>query len=132
MQRIVAAGGGLLLYLRFDGRGAGLAAKVAATALEVEGVDTWQSRIDIGVEPEGRNFEGVANYLIERGFDEIRLMTNNPDKVCALTGQGIRVTREPLVIKHPSAHVRELYRTKADKFHHHIDLNDLSSPDVDT
>lgn len=130
MERLSSSEYGLLFYLRFDGRGAGLAAKVAATSLEVKGVDTWESRVRIGVEPESRRFSLVAEYLITHGHTEVRLLTNNPDKVEALTSHGIKVSREPLLVAHPSPAVLALYTTKASKFGHHIVLSDFGTQQV--
>ncbi|WP_442929332.1 GTP cyclohydrolase II RibA [Micromonospora sp. WMMC273] len=112
--------GGALVYLRMDGRGAGLAAKVAATALELQGTDTWDSRTAIGVEPEGRDFQPVAKYLKAVGVEKIRLLTNNPEKVMHLARRGLTVEREPLVVSKPNENVRRLYKTKSERFGHLI------------
>jgi len=120
LERLQQEGNGLLIYLRLDGRGAGLAAKVKATALEVAGVDTFESRIKIGVAPEGRDFSAVGRYLFERGVKQVRLLTNNPQKCAGLTEAGIKVTMERLLVEPSSDAVRQLYRTKKEKFHHDI------------
>jgi len=120
MERLTANNHGLLFYLRFDGRGAGLAAKVKATALEVQGFDTYESRILIGVAPEGRNFRKIGEYLKLHGVSKIRLLTNNPDKGNDIEKAGVIVVYEPLIIEDPSEKVRRLYKTKAEKFRHTI------------
>ena len=120
LDRMHHEGNGLLFYLRFDGRGAGLAAKVSATALEVAGTDTYESRMAIGVPPEGRDFTGIARYLQGKGIHKIRLLTNNPQKSEDLSRNGIEVDVIPLLIESPDEDVRRLYRTKALKFHHSI------------
>lgn len=120
MDQITAAGHGMLFYLRFDGRGAGLAAKVKATQLEVDGTDTFESRIAIGVQPEGRSFGQIAAYLKAHGVKRLRLLTNNPLKATDLEREGVQVSTIPLLLAHPGADVRRLYRTKAQKFHHSI------------
>jgi len=137
MKRLTIAGNGMLIYLRLDGRGAGLAAKVKATALEIEGVDTFLSREKIGVPPEGRDFRSIGTYLRERGFARIRLLTNNPLKVRGLQSAGLEVETEPLLVTEPSAKVRQLYRAKAEKFGHTIPRHiinatsgDLSAPSL--
>lgn len=119
MDRL-AQDGGILVYLRLDGRGAGLSAKVAATALELAGVDTWTSRISIGVDPESRDFASVARYLRDRGIQRVRLLTNNPDKAEALRALGISVAREPIRVIPTNDHVKRLYITKAERFGHHL------------
>jgi GTP cyclohydrolase II len=106
--------------LRLDGRGAGLASKVKATALEVGGVDTFESRIAIGVKPEGRDFRPVADFLKSKNVGSVRLLTNNPDKAGDLTKSGIATTVEPLVVRNPSKLVRKLYETKRTRFGHTI------------
>ena len=111
---------GMLIYLRFDGRGAGLAAKVKATSLEVEGLDTHSSRVAISVEPEGRDFKPIQNYLVKRGFKEIRIMTNNPIKVKHLECDELKVCMEPLLIRPSSIQGRKLLKTKAEQFGHVI------------
>ena len=123
MDKLVAEGNSILVYLRFDGRGAGLAAKVKATALEVKGVDTYESRVAIGVEPEGRDFSAIGEYLVKKGIKKVRLLTNNPTKSQGLEKIGIIVYNEPLLVSSPSNNVRKLYETKANKFHHNIPNN---------
>lgn len=112
--------GGILFYLRFDGRGAGLSAKVKATALEVQGTDTYQSRIEIGVPPEGRDFTKIGEYLINKGIKKITLLTNNPNKVNDLQKTGIDIETEPLFTLYPNQNIKKLYETKAKKFGHKI------------
>jgi 3,4-dihydroxy 2-butanone 4-phosphate synthase/GTP cyclohydrolase II len=120
MTRLTSEGHGILFYLRFDGRGAGLAAKVKATALEVSGVDTYDSRVSIGVSPEARHFTAIGQYLIANGVTRVRLLTNNPLKVEELMGAGISVEGQPLLVEDPNEKVRQLYKTKATKFQHDI------------
>jgi GTP cyclohydrolase II len=117
---ICKEGCGILFYLRMDGRGAGLSAKVRATALEVDGIDTHQSRIAIGVPPESRNYDQVAKYLVRNSVRRVRLMTNNPEKINGLTSHNIDVEVVGLQVENPSEEVASLYRTKAEKFGHLI------------
>jgi GTP cyclohydrolase II len=111
---------GILLYLRIDGRGAGLSAKVKATDLETQGVDTYDSRIQIGVPPEARDFSRIGMFLRGKGVKAVRLMTNNPDKIDGIARAGILVKTEPLVIDTSNPYIRQLYATKARKFRHLI------------
>jgi GTP cyclohydrolase II len=120
MNRLKEEGEGILFYLRFDGRGAGLAAKVKATSLEIDGMDTYDSRIAIGVPPEGRNFESIGWYLMSRGITHIRLLTNNPNKGMDLEKAGINIIYEPLLAKELNANMRKLYHAKATRFNHNI------------
>jgi len=120
LQRIKENGSGILVYLRFDGRGAGLAAKVKATALEVSGIDTYESRQMIGVAPEGRDFSSVGRYLYKRGFRRVRCLTNSPLKIAGLRDAGLTVDVEPLLVSHPTPEVKTLFRTKKERFGHDI------------
>lgn len=120
LGRMRSAGAGILFYLRLDGRGIGLAAKVKATALEVGGIDTFESRRIIDQPSECRNFRSVGDYLKARGFNRIHLMTNNPEKIADVEATGISVTPEPLYLSNPSTHVLKLYDTKRTKFGHRI------------
>jgi GTP cyclohydrolase II len=126
MAAILSAGTGILFYLRIDGRGAGLAAKVAATALETAGVDTFDSRVHVGVSPESREYRAIGEYLRTRGVKRIRLMTNNPEKVAQIAQSGIEVARVPLFEAAPNEAVLRLYRTKAKRFGHDIPTPDES------
>ncbi|MCC6925710.1 MAG: hypothetical protein IT549_07775 [Novosphingobium sp.] len=123
LGRMQSAGAGILFYLRLDGRGIGLAAKVKATALEVEGIDTFESRRLIGEPPECRNFRSVGDYLKGKGFERIHLMTNNPEKIADVEAAGISVTPEPLYSNNASIHITRLYDTKRRKFGHNIPYN---------
>jgi GTP cyclohydrolase II len=124
MNAMVAEGGGLLFYLRMDGRGAGLAAKVAATSLEVEGMDTWRSRVHLGVNPDSRSFTPIGKYLAQRNYKAVRLLTNNPIKVRDLASEGISVQTLGIAVPHPNQQVLSLYRTKVNQFGHSIELSD--------
>ena len=120
MKRLTVEQHGLLFYLRLDGRGAGLAAKVKATALEVKGIDTYDSRIEIGVSPKSRDFQKIGIFLIEHGIKTIKLLTNNPNKGRDIEKRGLEIIYEPLLINEPSENVKQLYHTKATKFNHFI------------
>ena len=120
LKRLTDNGHGLLFYLRFDGRGAGLAAKVKATALELEGMDTYESRVRIGVAPEGRDFKNIGAYLRKHGVSKIRLLTNNPMKGKGLEQAGLALEYESLLVDMPSEKIRKLYKTKAERFSHNI------------
>jgi GTP cyclohydrolase II len=120
MGRLTQEGHGLLFYLRFDGRGEGLAAKVQATALEVSGIDTYESRLRIGVHPDSRRYSAIGAYLVERGVHSVRLLTNNPRKAQDVEDAGLAVATEPLYVSDPNAHVRKLYRSKSKRFMHSL------------
>jgi GTP cyclohydrolase II len=90
--RIIAAeGGGVLLYLRQEGRGIGLANKVRAYSLQDRGLDTVDSNSRLGFADDERDYGHAAAMLKALGIDEVRLLTNNPDKVSGLEAAGIAV-----------------------------------------
>ncbi len=130
MLRICQSGSGILFYLRLDGRGAGLTAKVKATDLELKGYDTFESRVAIGVEPEDRDFRPVAKFLSDKGIRAVRLLTNNPDKASQLRSVGIDVEVDRLIITNPNRHVKKLYETKRDRFGHDIPPEALLDPQL--
>lgn len=127
MQAIKNDGNGFLFYLRLDGRGAGLAAKVKATNLEIQGKDTFESRIEIGVKPECREYNKIGKFLKLKGIDSIRLLTNNPDKIKAIESSKIKVIPVSLVIENPNENVKSLYKTKKNKFNHNIPNNYINN-----
>ena len=120
LQLMTGVGGGMVFYVRMEGRGIGLAAKIAANSLETQGMDTYESRLAIGVEPEARDFGSIARYLVNRNIRSVRLLTNNPVKIEALTYAGIKVHSEPLLTSPRTEAARSLLKTKAERFGHVI------------
>jgi GTP cyclohydrolase II len=94
---VSAAGGGIILYLQQEGRGIGLLNKLRAYQLQDQGFDTVDANLRLGFEVDEREFGLAARMLQLMGFDRIRLLTNNPEKVTGLEAAGIQVTaRVPL------------------------------------
>lgn len=96
LTAIVAEGAGVLLYLRQEGRGIGLANKLRAYALQDGGLDTVAANVALGLPVDAREYGAAAAILADLGLERVRLMTNNPDKVAALEVHGIRIDRVPL------------------------------------
>lgn len=91
LQIIGQQGGGILLYLRQEGRGIGLANKIRAYALQDRGLDTVDANLRLGFTDDARNYGHAAAMLQALGVDQVRLLTNNPRKVQGLEAAGIKV-----------------------------------------
>ncbi len=118
MQKIDAAGRGVILYLNQEGRGIGLTSKIKAYALQDQGHDTYEANTLLGFEPDERHYDVAAEMLKSLGIHKVKLLTNNPDKLEQLTEAGIEITdRIPLEI--PATKYNQKYlHTKREKFHH--------------
>lgn len=103
---------GVLLYLRQEGRGIGLVEKLRAYNLQDEGLDTFAANRALGHADDSRDYGDAIAMLRDLGAHEIQLMTNNPDKLQALSDAGFVVTRIPLEIA-PSPDNAEYLRAKA-------------------
>ncbi|ETY72759.1 GTP cyclohydrolase II [Lactiplantibacillus fabifermentans] len=120
LDQLNQVGRGVLLYLRQEGRGIGLANKLRAYQLQEQGYDTYDANVKLGFQPDARRYDQAVLMLRQLGLTKIRLMTNNPDKVAQLTAAGMEVVeRVPLEVPATASDQRYL-QTKRDKFHHHI------------
>ncbi len=94
MQKVEAAGGGVILYLRQEGRGIGLVNKIKAYALQEQGLDTVEANEELGFKSDMRNYGIGAQILVDLGVREMRLMTNNPKKMVGLEGYGLSIVEQ--------------------------------------
>lgn len=122
MERISAAGRGVVLYLRQEGRGIGLANKLRAYRLQEQGYDTVEANEQLGFQPDERQYDLAAKMLKQLGVRRVALLTNNPDKISQLGLDGIEIARRvPLEIQ-PNRYDRNYLTTKKEKFHHLLTL----------
>jgi 3,4-dihydroxy 2-butanone 4-phosphate synthase/GTP cyclohydrolase II len=118
LEQIDEAGSGVLVYMRQEGRGIGLAAKIRAYKLQEEGLDTVQANEKLGYPSDLREYGLGAQILYDLGVRHIRLLTNNPKKVVGLEGYGLDIV-EQIPIKTPSNPHNERYLdTKREKMGH--------------
>ncbi|GID56641.1 GTP cyclohydrolase II [Actinoplanes couchii] len=120
-ERITEAGG-FLLYLRQEGRGIGLYAKLDAYALQDSGLDTYQANLALGRGEDERDYTAAAQMLTTLGADRIRLLSNNPDKAAQLAALGVQVLDQVPTGVHLSAANARYLTTKRDHTAHTINL----------
>lgn len=122
MEIIAEEGVGAIIYLRQEGRGIGLTNKLRTYQLQEQGFDTYDANVELGFAPDERHYDFAVKILKAIGVNEVRLMTNNPDKVTDLEENGIQVLeRMPLQTEPLKENVHYL-KTKKEKFNHKITL----------
>ena len=121
MEMINKEGRGVLLYLRQEGRGIGLANKIRAYELQDQGMDTLEANLHLGFPADGRDYGIGAQILRAIGLQKLRLMTNNPAKRIGLAGYGLEIVeRVPLIID-PTENNKSYLNVKRDKMGHLLD-----------
>jgi GTP cyclohydrolase II len=118
MELIAEASSGVVLYLRQEGRGIGLANKIRAYALQDQGLDTVDANLALGLPVDQREYVSAAGILRELGLRQVRLLTNNPLKSAALERHGIQVVERVPLAMPPNAVNSAYLRTKADRMGH--------------
>lgn len=110
--------GGYILYLRQEGRGIGLYAKMEAYALQDQGYDTYEANEMLHLPEDGRDFGIAAEMLKALGVHQVRLLTNNPEKAAQLADHGITVAELVPTGVHVNQHNRQYLETKARRKQH--------------
>ncbi|WP_040813411.1 GTP cyclohydrolase II [Nocardia concava] len=118
----IADAGGVLLYLRQEGRDIGLYNKLDAYALQDSGLDTYQANTELGFDEDARDYTAAAQMLAALGITELDLLTNNPDKVRQLTALGVSVRDTLPTGVHANPDNLRYLRAKADHTGHTIRL----------
>jgi 3,4-dihydroxy 2-butanone 4-phosphate synthase/GTP cyclohydrolase II len=127
LDRIAAAGRGVIVYLRQEGRGIGLLNKLRAYHLQDMGLDTVEANLHLGFPADLRDYREAAMILRDLGIERVRLLTNNPRKIAALEELGFEIVeRVPLELP-PTEHNHRYLRTKRDKLGHLVLLEELAA-----
>ncbi len=118
--KMVAEKGGVLIYLRQEGRGIGLINKLRAYNLQDAGLNTADANTHLGFEVDARQYDAAVAILADLGIENVNLITNNPEKVAALKRCGIEISgRTPLVIE-PNSDNRDYLLTKKELMGHFL------------
>jgi 3,4-dihydroxy 2-butanone 4-phosphate synthase / GTP cyclohydrolase II len=118
MRQVAEAGCGVIVYMRQEGRGIGLAPKIKAYKLQEQGYDTVEANQKLGFEMDLREYGLGAQILADLGLKTIRLLTNNPRKVVGLEGYGLEIVEQlPIKVK-PNIHNARYLSTKREKLGH--------------
>ncbi|MBN1199008.1 MAG: bifunctional 3,4-dihydroxy-2-butanone-4-phosphate synthase/GTP cyclohydrolase II [Bacteroidales bacterium] len=124
MKRISQEGRGVLLYMRQEGRGIGLANKMKAYHLQDKGMDTVEANQALGFSADMRDYGIGAEILADLGIRKIRLLTNNPKKISGIEGFGLEIVeRMPIEVKH-NANNKMYLMTKRDKMGHMLSFTE--------
>lgn len=118
IEQIAAEGRGLLIYEHQEGRGIGLMNKLRAYELQDQGLDTVEANVKLGFAADLRDYALPAAIIRYFGVKQVRLLSNNPDKVAALENAGIEVVERTPIIAPPIDTTTEYLKTKREKMGH--------------
>jgi 3,4-dihydroxy 2-butanone 4-phosphate synthase/GTP cyclohydrolase II len=122
MEMINDAGRGAIVYQQQEGRGIGILNKIRAYALQDEGADTVEANEKLGFAVDARNYQQCAEILFDLGLCQVRVISNNPDKLKALKAAGLQIVERialDVETEQPAAHY---LRTKKEKLGHLLDF----------
>ncbi|MFD3480571.1 GTP cyclohydrolase II [Streptomyces sp. NPDC058695] len=123
----IADRGGVLLYLRQEGRGIGLYNRLDAYALQDQGLDTYEANVALGLPEDGRDYTPAAQMVAALGIFELDLLSNNPDKAAQLRTLGLTVTQHVPTGVFTTAHNARYLRTKVVHTQHTLPLTKLTA-----
>ena len=115
---LVARAGGVLVYLRQEGRGIGISHKLDAYELQDQGMNTIEANVHLGFEPDERDYNDAFTILKELGIQRISLLTNNPDKLQALQKKGVEIVERLPLISETNRENRDYLETKRREMGH--------------
>ncbi|MDX6436032.1 MAG: 3,4-dihydroxy 2-butanone 4-phosphate synthase / cyclohydrolase [Gaiellaceae bacterium] len=125
LERIAAEERGVLLYMAQEGRGIGLLNKLRAYELQENGYDTVEANLELGFQPDMRDY-GIGNQILaELGLTTIRILTNNPKKITGIEGFGLEVVEQVPIETTPTPQNTRYLATKRDKLGHKLHHQDL-------
>jgi GTP cyclohydrolase II len=118
LSMIADAGAGVLIYEQQEGRGIGLMAKLQAYELQDKGLDTVEANVELGYDNDYREYKLPSEVLRQLGVKQVRLISNNPEKVAAVEAAGIKVVERVSAEVEPYEHSEAYLRTKKEKMGH--------------
>jgi 3,4-dihydroxy 2-butanone 4-phosphate synthase/GTP cyclohydrolase II len=118
MRQVAESGRGVILYMRQEGRGIGLAPKIKAYKLQEQGYDTVEANAKLGYGMDLREYGLGAQILVDLGLKTIRLLTNNPKKVVGLEGYGLKIVEQVPIRVKPNPYNERYLKTKREKLGH--------------
>ena len=120
LKMIYECGNGMMIYLRQEGRGIGLYEKIKSYRLQSEGIDTYDANIELGHEPDLREYSQIKMILDELNVHDIKLLTNNPEKLKKIADLGISIVERVPLVMDSNEYNEKYLEVKKTKFKHLI------------